>query len=488
MDQPPVKPFWSSPPADLLAQLGTSPQGLSPDEARQRLDQAGANLLRPKKRTDSLTLLLAQYKSPIILILVFACLLSFALGDHADALIILAIVLVSGLLGFWQERGATNAVAKLLAIVQIKATVRATGRAPGNPRWRRWCPATWCILDAGRRHPRRLPASWSPRTCSWTKRPSPARPSRWRKRPGSWRPDTALAKRTNAVFMGTHVVSGAATRGGGPDRRGHRVRPGLGATEAAGRRRPSSNGGSSSFGYFLMEVTLMLVIAIFAINVYLHRPVLESFLFSLALAVGLTPQLLPAIISINLAMGAKRMARGEGDRQAPGLHRKLRQHERAVRGQDRHPHRRGGRGPFRPGPGRRQVGQGRAFTPTSIPPSRPASPIPSTRRCAATAAPTSPATASWTRCPTISSASAFPSWWPGGRANLMVTKGALSNVLAVCTQAEDRRGPKPAVGAGAGADPAELCRVQRAGAAHPGGRLSATWRRRPTSARTTRPA
>jgi Mg2+-importing ATPase len=63
-----------------------------------------------------------------------------------------------------------------------------------------------------------------------------------------------------------------------------------------------------------MEVTLLLVIAIFAINVYLARPVLESFLFSLALAVGLTPQLLPAIISINLALGAKRMAR-EGHRQ-----------------------------------------------------------------------------------------------------------------------------------------------------------------------------
>ena len=68
------------------------------------------------------------------------------------------------------------------------------------------------------------------------------------------------------------------------------------------------NAGIRRFGYFLMEVTLLLVIAIFAINVYLARPVLEAFLFSLALAVGLTPQLLPAIISINLATGAKRMA------------------------------------------------------------------------------------------------------------------------------------------------------------------------------------
>jgi Mg2+-importing ATPase len=68
--------------------------------------------------------------------------------------------------------------------------------------------------------------------------------------------------------------------------------------------------GIRRFGYFLMEITLVLVVAIFAINVYLARPVLSSFLFSLALAVGLTPQLLPAIISINLAHGAK-----QGDRQ-----------------------------------------------------------------------------------------------------------------------------------------------------------------------------
>ena len=57
-----------------------------------------------------------------------------------------------------------------------------------------------------------------------------------------------------------------------------------------------------------MEVTLLLVIGIFGVNVFLHRPVLESFLFSMALAVGMTPQLLPAIVSINLAHGARRMA------------------------------------------------------------------------------------------------------------------------------------------------------------------------------------
>jgi Mg2+-importing ATPase len=67
--------------------------------------------------------------------------------------------------------------------------------------------------------------------------------------------------------------------------------------------------GLSKFGYFLMEVTLILVVLIFLANVYLKRPVIDSFLFSLALAVGLTPQLLPAIVSVNLARGAKQMAK-----------------------------------------------------------------------------------------------------------------------------------------------------------------------------------
>ena len=67
--------------------------------------------------------------------------------------------------------------------------------------------------------------------------------------------------------------------------------------------------GIRHFGYMLMEITLILVIVIFAINILLHKPVLDSFLFSLALAVGLTPQLLPAIITVNLSIGARRMAR-----------------------------------------------------------------------------------------------------------------------------------------------------------------------------------
>ena len=132
MSQRPPR-FWSVPSAELLRQLQSTPEGLSGEEARQRVARYGANLLKPRKKSDTLTLLLSQFKSPIILILLFATGLSFFLHDPVNALIILAIVLGSGLLGFWQERGAADAVEKLLAIVQIKAMALRDGTAKKIP-------------------------------------------------------------------------------------------------------------------------------------------------------------------------------------------------------------------------------------------------------------------------------------------------------------------------------------------------------------------
>ena len=136
--------FWTIPPTEMLRRLESSAQGLTTDEARRRLPQYGSNLLKPRKRSDTPTLLLSQFKSPIILILLFATGLSFLLHDQVNALIILAIVLGSGLLGFWQERGAADAIEKLLAIVQIKVQALRDGTAkkdsPGRHRSRRCGP------------------------------------------------------------------------------------------------------------------------------------------------------------------------------------------------------------------------------------------------------------------------------------------------------------------------------------------------------------
>ena len=297
--------FWSEPLGDVLVRLRTTKRGLSSEAAAHRLAEYGANLLKPQKRSNALTLLLAQFRSPIILILLFATGLSFVLRDPVNALIILSIVLVSGLLGFWQEHSATNAVEKLLAVVQIKTKVLRDGGLREIP-VHEVVPGDIVILGAG---------DVVPGDCllneisdlfvdeaTLTGETYPVEKS-----VGVLAADTPLGKRTNSLWMGTHVVSGSAqalvantgtqTEFGKVSER-LKLRPEETEFERGIRR----------FGYFLMEVTLILVIAIFAINVYLVRPVLDSLLFSLALAVGLTPQLLPAIIGINLARGAKRMA------------------------------------------------------------------------------------------------------------------------------------------------------------------------------------
>ncbi len=297
--------FWSIPIAELLESLRATPAGLTNKEARERLERYGSNLLIPKKRTDALTLLLNQFKSPIILILLFAVGLSFFLRDNTAALIILAIIIVSGLLGFWQERGAANAVEKLLALVQIKATVLRDGNETEIP-VEEIVPGDIVILNAGDAIPGDCLILESKDLfvdeAAMTGETYPVE-----KLVGILPTETPLSQRTNSLLMGTHVVSGAA--------RAMIVHTGteteFGKVSERLKLRPPETEferGVRQFGYLLLEVTLVLVIAIFAINVYFARPVLEAFLFSLALAVGLTPQLLPAIVSINLAHGAKRMA------------------------------------------------------------------------------------------------------------------------------------------------------------------------------------
>jgi P-type Mg2+ transporter len=304
MNQLPL-PFWSISITELLQKLETVKDGLTGDEARQRLVRYGANLLKPPRRSDVLTLLLNQFKSPIILILFFATGLSFFLRDPVDAIIILSIVLISGLLGFWQERSASNAIAKLLSVVQIKAAVLRDGSSKEIP-VEEIVPGDIAVLNAGDIVPGDGLIQESKDLfvdeAMLTGETFPAE-----KAAALLPAETPLAQRTNALWMGTHVVSGSATA--------LIVRTGketeYGKISERLKLRPQETEferGIRHFGFFLMEVTLVLVVAIFAINVYLTRPVLDSFLFSLALAVGLTPQLLPAIISINLSHGAKRMA------------------------------------------------------------------------------------------------------------------------------------------------------------------------------------
>jgi Mg2+-importing ATPase len=297
--------FWHTPIETLLTQLGTTSRGLSSAEAKARLTQTAKNKLNTRRRSPAWRLLLAQFESPIILILLFATVLSFFVHDHVGALIILAIVLVSGLLGFWQEHGAANAVEKLLALVQVKTTVLRDSKTIQVPATE-IVPGDVITLQSGSSIPGDSLILESNdlfiNEASLTGETYPVEKS-----PAILPAETPLNARSNTLFMGTNVVSGSATAVTvltGRDTE-------FGQVSAHLQLKPPETefeSGIRHFGYLLMEVTLFLVIGIFAVNVYLARPVLDSFLFALALAVGLTPQLLPAIISINLAHGARNMA------------------------------------------------------------------------------------------------------------------------------------------------------------------------------------
>jgi len=302
---PTSKPFWSISIAELLGNFKSTATGLTTEDAKKRLIQYGANRLKPQKRSDVFTLLIGQFKSPIILILLFATGLSLFLHNIVDASIIFTIVLISGLLGFWQEHGASDAVAKLLAIVQIKTAVLRDG-GQQDIHIEDVVPGDIVVLSAGDIVPGDCLLLESKNLfvdeAMLTGETFPVE-----KDVAVLAADTALSKRTNSVWMGTHIVSGSAKAL--VTLTGKNTEFGM-VSERLKLKPPETEfeRGIRRFGYFLGEVTIFLVVIIFAINVYLHRPVLESFLFSLALAVGLTPQLLPAIISINLAHGAKKMA------------------------------------------------------------------------------------------------------------------------------------------------------------------------------------
>ena len=306
MDQTQNK-FWNIDIETLLSQLDTSRKGLTSIEAGQRIIRFGRNILKPQKRFETFTLFLSQFKSPIILILIAAAILSFFLKDISDGIIILAIIFISGGLGFFQEFRATNAVKKLLEKISVSVNILRDGNEKEIP-LEKVVPGDIAIFNSGDLVPadcRILESRFLfVNESTLTGETYPVDKS---SDTGVLPAELPISKRINSLFMGTNVVSGTA----------HAIVVNTGKNTEFGKvsekltlRPPETEfeHNIKRFGYFLMEVTTILVILIFAINMFLKRPFLDSFLFAMALAVGLTPQLLPAIISINLSRGAKKLA------------------------------------------------------------------------------------------------------------------------------------------------------------------------------------
>ena len=299
-----ITPYWNFMIPDLLNEVDSTTDGLSSAEAKKRLQNAGPNVLKPHRHYTVFQSLVSQFTSPLVLILIFAAVVSLIAGEWTDALIVIIIVVASALLSFVQEYRASKAVEKLRDQVTTKASVLRDAKPQIIP-VEEIVPGDIVLLSAGSL----IPADgivieakdFFVNQAVLTGETFPVE-----KKAGPVEVDTDLPERINMVFMGTNVRSGTA--------RVLIVQTGAGTEfgEIAERltlRPPETEfeHGIRRFGSLLTRIMSALVLAVLAINILLERPAIDSLLFAIALAVGIAPELLPAIISINLSKGAQNM-------------------------------------------------------------------------------------------------------------------------------------------------------------------------------------
>lgn len=298
--------YWSLDPDTLAAHFGTPPGGLTSGQAEAQLAAVGPNSVEEAPRLTALRLLLRQFESPLVLILAFATVISLVLQQWVDAGIILAIVLGSSLLSFYQEYRASTAVEDLMERLALTARVLRDGTDKVLP-VAQIVPGDLVLLSAGNLIPADgiviAAQDFLVSEASMTGESFPVE-----KRPGRIAANAPLAERTNTVFLGASVRSGTAqvlvvgtgrkTEFGAIAARLHARQP---ETDFAR--------GVRLFGFLLIRVMVVIVIFVLTMNLLLHRPVVESLLFAAALAVGLSPELLPAIISVTLSAGARAMGK-----------------------------------------------------------------------------------------------------------------------------------------------------------------------------------
>jgi len=299
-------PYWSQDAAALSAALGSGPGGLSSEGAAAKLRLVGPNSVEDASHLSALRLLLRQFESPLVLILIFAAAISLVLQQWVDSAIILAILLGSTLLGFFQEYRASAAVEQLKRRLALTCRVMRDGVERMVP-VSTVVPGDLILLSAGNL----IPADglvieaedFLVSEASMTGESFPVE-----KQPGTVKPEAGLSARTNAVFLGASVQSGTAkvlvVETG--------LRTAFGAIAARLRtRQPETDFGRGvrQFGYLLIRAMVVIVLFVLTVNLLLGRPVIESLLFAVALAVGLSPELLPAIVSVTLSAGARGMGR-----------------------------------------------------------------------------------------------------------------------------------------------------------------------------------
>ena len=297
--------FWQLPVAALLENLNSSASGLSSAEAALRLARFGPNLIHAERKRAFILQFLAKFRNPLVIILLTASALSAFTGDAASFFIISTIVLISVTLDFVQEYRAGQAAERLRQSVAVRGQVLREGKPVEIP-LAAMVPGDIALLAAGDLVPcdgRVLEAKdFFVNQALLTGEPFPQE-----KVPGELPEEPDILSARNSVLLGTSVISGTAQVL--MCRTGQNTELGEIADTLLAKAPPTAfEQGTQRFGYLIMRMTVLLVLFVLLINAFFHRPWLESFLFAVALAVGLTPELLPMVVSVTLSRGAQRMA------------------------------------------------------------------------------------------------------------------------------------------------------------------------------------
>ena len=300
--------YWTIPIEDLYKSLEISSTGLTEQQVEERRDIYGLNQIQRKSGHNALVILFSQFKSPLIILLVCATILSFYADptDIVDPFIIMTIILMSAVLGFWQENSAAVAVDKLLALVQIKVKVLRNNLEIEVPIVD-IVPGDIVFLNAGSDTPGDCVLiesnSLNMIEAALTGESFPVD-----KFVGISGANATLSKRTNCLFMGTHCVSGFAKAlviKTGSDTE-------IGKISMRLRIRPPETDfhrGLRRLALFLLQIAIFMTFGLFIfLSARPGQNINQSLLFVIALAVGITPDLLPVIVTVNMAFGARSMA------------------------------------------------------------------------------------------------------------------------------------------------------------------------------------
>ncbi len=299
-------PWWRYPLADNMASTGGRAEGLSESQARERIAVYGKNSFRDAPPPHLLQQFFRRFRNPLVLLLLFAGLISAATGEATSAAIIAVMVILSVSLDFIQEHRAEQTAQQLKQSVALRAVVMRDGTlreigaqdiVPGDIvalRPGQLIPADGRVLVARDFFVKQAALTGEPYPVEKSAEPLPA--------------SDALHQATNALFMGSSVVSGEATMlvcaTGTHTQIGH-----VAQAIIARRGETAFERGIRQFGILIVRVTSVLVLFVVLVNLLAHKPLLESFLFALALAVGLTPELLPMIVTVTLTRGALRLSK-----------------------------------------------------------------------------------------------------------------------------------------------------------------------------------